>query len=175
METMKDNQMQYKSIAIFDLDETVIDSKHRTPNNPDGTLNLAAYIENHTPENVAKDKLLPLAKTFKALASRPDVYVIICTARDMKDCDYQFLKNNGLHANMILSRDKASKAHYAMKDGDYKTAWLTRVLNLKQFKNLPAVMWDDAKPVKSAIRKLGIPVICAHKANKYLHNIGYAV
>ena len=171
----KANNMKYKSIAIFDLDETVIDSKHRTPNNPDGTLNLAAYIENHKPENVAKDTLLPLAKTFINLAARPDVYIIICTARDMKPCDYEFLQKHGLHANLILSRDKASKKHYAMKDGDYKTTWLKKILSLKQFANLPAVMWDDAKPVKTAIRKMGIPVICAHKANKYLHKMGYAV
>jgi hypothetical protein len=166
---------KYSSIAIFDLDETVIDSKHRTPNFPDGTLNLEAYIKNHTPENVAKDTLLPLAKTFFSVASNPSVYVVICTARDMKPCDYEFLKENGLHANMILSRDKASEKHYKMKDGEYKVTWLKKLRNLKQFRNLPAIMFDDAKPVKSAVRKMGIPVICAHKANKYLHNLGYSV
>lgn len=159
---------KFNSIAIFDLDETVINSAHRTPNNPDGTLNLAAYIEKHTPENVAKDTLLPLANTFLNLVKRDDVYIIICTARDMKECDYEFLTKNGLHANLILSRDKASAKHYKMGDGDYKTTWLKKTLGLKQFKGLPVIMWDDAKPVKSAVRKMGIPVICAHKANKYL-------
>ena len=33
-----------KRVVIFDLDETVVDSAHRTPNNPDGTLNLSRYL-----------------------------------------------------------------------------------------------------------------------------------
>ena len=168
MENNIGTNMKFNSIAIFDLDETVIDSKHRTPNFPDGTLNLAAYLENHTPENVEKDNLLPLANTMKNLYARGDVYIVVCTARDMKQCDYDFLKNNGLHYHLIMSRDKAKKAHYKMRDGDYKTTWLKMLFNLRQFRNLPKIMWDDAKPVKSAIRKMGIPVICAHKANKYL-------
>ena len=163
----KDLKM-FKGIAIFDLDETVIDSKHRTPNNPDGTLNLAAYMENHTAENVAKDKLLPLANSIKNLYESGKIYIVICTARDMKDCDYKFLADNGIKYHLIMSRDKAKKAHYKMSDGDYKTTWLKMLFNLRQFKNLPKIMWDDAKPVKSAVRKMGIPVICAHKANKYL-------
>ncbi len=158
------------NVVIFDLDETVIDSRHRTPNNPDGTLNLAAYIERHTPENVAKDTLLPLADVMRACYSRGD-YVIVLTARDMKKCDYDFLDFHGLRYNLILSRDKAKPSHYALKDGDYKARYIKPLLNLRQFKNANIVMFDDAKPVKETLRKL-FPVVCAHKANKKLAKIG---
>lgn len=156
----------FRNIVIFDLDETVIDSRHRTPNNSDGTLNLSAYMEKHTAENVAKDTLLPLAKILRA-AYASGSYVIILTARDMKDCDYQYLADNNLPYNKIMSRDKASEAHYKLSDGAYKMRWIRNFLNLRQFAKLPVVMFDDAKPVKSALRKL-FPVLCAHKLNERL-------
>lgn len=150
-------------IVIFDLDETVIDSRHRTPNNPDGTLNLAGYQANHTPENVAKDTLLPIARLMQQ-AYASGAYVIVLTARDMKDCDYQYLSDYGLKYHKIMSRDQASPNHYKMKDGEYKKRWIVPFLNLRQFKNAAVVMFDDAKPVKSTLRKF-FPVLCAHKIN----------
>lgn len=152
----------YKML-IFDLDETVIDSRHRTPNNPDGSLNLPAYIEKHTRENVFKDKLLPLANTLKK-AVQSGKSVVILTAREMSKADYDYLYFHGL-ANLdtlILSRDKASKKHYKMKDGDYKLHWLKKAGIIGKI----SVMFDDAKHVKQVLRRAGIVVICAHKANK---------
>ena len=40
----------FNNILIFDLDGTTIDSSHRHATLPDGTLNLAKWIENSTPE-----------------------------------------------------------------------------------------------------------------------------
>jgi hypothetical protein len=47
---------------IYDLDHTVIDSTHRQATLADGSLDLAHWIENNTPELIARDSLLPLAK-----------------------------------------------------------------------------------------------------------------
>ena len=152
-----------RKVMIFDLDETVINSAHRTPNNPDGTLNLDGYKEKHTPENVAKDTLLPIANIMRN-AYNSGAYVIVLTARDMKDCDYQYLADNNLKYHKIMSRDQASENHYKMKDGEYKKRWIVPFLNLRQFKNAVIVMFDDAKPVKTALRK-HFPVLCAHKIN----------
>lgn len=159
---------QNRITVVFDLDETVINSKHRTPNFPDGTLNLAAYIENHTPENVAKDTLLPLAREMQRLIKQ-GYHVAILTARDMHDCDYQYLRDNGIEANMIMSRDQVPLDHYKMKDGDYKARWLAIM-----FGDLrgPVIMFDDSPPVKARLRKLGVPVLCAHKVNRRLHGNG---
>ena len=63
------NKGMKKKIAIFDLDGTVIDSSHRTPNKPDGTLDLEGYFELRTRKNIFKDTLLPLADTFAAKPS----------------------------------------------------------------------------------------------------------
>lgn len=155
---------------IFDLDETVIDSAHRTPNFEDGTLNLQAYIEKHTPENVAKDTLLPLAR-FMRQAIEQGAKVAILTARDMAQCDYDFLAHHGIKARWIYSRDKCkTKKHYKMSDGQYKAHWFSKMpKSLTQNKHI--IMFDDSKPVKAAMRKLGIICICAHKINRKLSKI----
>lgn len=155
-------------VFIFDLDETVIDSRHRTPNNPDGTLNLAAYIERHTPENVARDTLLPLANVMRDLIARGE-HVWILTARDMANCDYAFLSQHGLTAVKIMSRDRCRSAkHYKSGDGEYKRKWLAPLRNLRQFVKAHFIMFDDAAPVLRTMRQMGITCINAHKANARL-------
>ena len=79
-----------KSIVIFDLDETVVDSAHRTPNHPDGTLNLPLYLQLKTRENTLQDGLLPLADLWRSLDLN-EVYVVVCTARTWADFDQEFL------------------------------------------------------------------------------------
>ena len=159
-----------KQITIFDLDGTVIDSAHRTPNNADGTLNLEAYIARHTAENVARDTLLPLARLISA-AYTSGAYVIILTARDMHACDYEFLAAHGIAAHKIMSRDKVkSKKHYYSGDGEYKAKWIRPFLNLRQFKGAAVVMFDDAAPVKTELRRI-FPVLCANKVNRRLQNV----
>ena len=154
-----------KNIIIFDLDETVINSLHRTPNFPDGTLNLQAYLQNQTAENIAKDTLLPLVSVMRERFAAGD-YIIVLTARGMIKADYDYLTDNNIPYHKIMSRDQCKTTrHYKMKDGEYKLFWIKSFLNLRQFKGKPVIMFDDAKPVKSVLRKL-FPVLCAHKINR---------
>lgn len=155
-----------KPVIVFDLDETVIDSRHRTPRNADGTVNLTHYMANHTPENVFRDTLKPLARVAQALFGRH--YLVFCTARDMKECDYAFLETHNLRANLILSRDKARAFHYRMKDAEYKKQWLNPLRNLRQFSGRPFVMFDDEPKVIAAMRKIGISCYNAHSINRLL-------
>jgi hydroxymethylpyrimidine pyrophosphatase-like HAD family hydrolase len=152
-----------KRIVVFDLDETLVNSKHRTPNNPDGTLNLQEYFKLKTRENTLADTLLPLATVFKRLC-RKENYVVICTARQMQDMDYEFLKLHNLHYHAMMCRPADGSENH-VKDGVLKARKLNRLRNLKQFKNLPVIMFDDAKPVLSAIRKAGIVCLNAIKIN----------
>jgi hypothetical protein len=155
-------------VFIFDLDETVINSAHRTPNNPDGTLNLDAYIAKHTPENVLLDTLLPLADIMRDLIARGEK-VWILTARDMKQCDYEFLAAHGLLAAKIMSRDKCrTTKHYRSSDGDYKAKWLKPLFNLRQFVKTHFIMFDDARPVITKMRSLGVTCLNAKMLNARL-------
>lgn len=153
---------------IFDLDETVINSSHRTPNNPDGTLNLAGYIANHNAANVFMDTLLPLARSMQQ-AIKQGYKVAILTARDMAWFDYDFLKAHGISPRHIYSRDKCrSQRHYKMSDGAYKVEWFNK-LPPSLTANQHVVMFDDSKPVKAAMRAIGVTCLCAHKVNARLY------
>lgn len=158
-------------VIIFDLDETLIDSKHRTPRNADGTVNLEHYRKHATKENIFKDKLLPLASEARRLYASGEHYIIFCTARHMHDADYMFLHRHGLKANTILSRDRASSKHYLMGDADYKTTWLRPFKTLRQFIGEQFVMFEDEKRVISAMRKIGINCINATTLNKRLNHV----
>jgi phosphoglycolate phosphatase-like HAD superfamily hydrolase len=155
-----------KRIVIFDLDETLIDSAHRTPNRADGTLDLEKYFELKTRENTMQDSLLPLADIFKAL-DRSENYIVICTARQMQDMDYEYLALAGLHYHKMLCRPADGSENH-IRDGKLKRAKIQRLRNLRQFRNLPVVMFDDAKPVIAEMRKIGIACLNAIKVNQRL-------
>ena len=88
---------------IYDLDHTVIDSTHRQATLADGSLDLAHWIENNTPEKIAQDSLLPLAKQMRENFKR-GAEIVVCTARVLQCADYEFLREHGLRAHAILSR-----------------------------------------------------------------------
>ena len=70
-------------LFIFDLDDTTIDSHHRQGET------LADWIANNTPENVAKDSLLPLAHSWRTIDQSQHT-VVIMTSRVIGDADLAF-------------------------------------------------------------------------------------
>lgn len=161
-------QMRYypsmKRIMIFDLDSTVIDSNHRTPKNLDGSIKLAEFAKMNTKENIFKDTLLPLANVMKKAIASKD-FVIVATARIMADADFEFLKNNNIEPNLVLSRSENEKTK---PDADLKFNKLNRLFNLKQFKNSEKIMFDDNSSVLSKMRENGLVALNSLKVNKRL-------
>ena len=147
-----------KNITIFDLDGTIIDSSHRQATLADGTLNLAKWIENSTAEMIFQDKVLPLATQVRRRQKAGD-YVMVCTARLMSDADFEFLQNEGICPDKIVSRPKGNME----PDGVLKAKQLRSLFNLKQFRKASKVMFDDAASVRSSLRKIGIAVINPEK------------
>ena len=143
-----------KNISIFDLDGTVIDSSHRQMVKPDGTLDLAKWFENATPEKIFEDKLLPLSQQMHKRCKAGD-YTVVCTARVLSDADLEFMQNHGLNVDKVISRPNGNMT----PDAELKAKQLSQLFNLKQFKNLNKVMFDDAASVRSTLRKIGIAVI----------------
>ena len=140
------------TIYIFDLDGTVIDSSHRFTGNAEGKVNLEKWIADSTRENSFKDSLLPLAKFMKALM-KANQNVWICTARNMKQDDFDFLAHHGIKAKTILCRKDGD--HRA--DAEMKIAKLKRLFNLKQFQNSEKIMFDDNPTIRHELKKeLGI-------------------
>jgi len=150
----------FNNILIFDLDGTTIDSSHRHATLPDGTLNLAKWIENSTPEKIFQDQVLPLGKLVSKLGKKH--YTIICTARVLSHADLEFLMDNGICVDKIISRPLGNNT----PDGELKKKQLNSFLSLKQFKNKNKIMFDDADSVRSIVRKIGITVIHPDKINR---------
>ena len=88
-------------LFIFDLDDTTINSQHRQGET------LADWIANNTPENVAKDSLLPLAHSWRTIDQSRDI-VVIMTSRVIADADLAFLARSGLRYRFIYSRPEGS-------------------------------------------------------------------
>lgn len=155
-----------KRVVVFDLDETLIDSKHRVPNNPDGTLNLTRYFELKTYDSVMRDSLLPLVQIFKAL-NREENYIVICTARVMATADRDFMQKYGLIAHKILCRPQDGSENH-IKDNILKRRKLQQLKNLRQFREKDWFMFDDASPIIREMREIGIVCLNAIKVNKRL-------
>lgn len=158
--------MTFKRIVVFDLDETIINSKHRTPNKPDGTLDLQRYFELKNRDSIFQDTLLPLADTFKNLC-RSENYVVICTARAMNQDDYDFLEAHNLRAHKIMCRPLDGSENH-IRDADLKARKIQRLRNLKQFRGKPVTMFDDATPVIRRMREIGVACLNAIKVNQKL-------
>jgi phosphoglycolate phosphatase-like HAD superfamily hydrolase len=148
------------NISIFDMDGTIIDSSHRQVTLPDGTLDLSAWIENCSPEMIFQDTVLPLAQQVRKRQKAGD-YVLICTARVMSKADYEFLMDNGICPDKIISRPVGNNE----PDGQLKAKQLSKLFNLKQFKRASKVMFDDAASVRTALRKIGIAVLHPRKVH----------
>lgn len=156
----------YKGLAIFDLDQTVINSEHRTPNKPDGTLDFNKYFELKTYTNVLKDTALPLINVMQHLYNSKEWLVYVCTARELNHWDHESFENLGVKCHKILSRNDISESHYYSGDAEYKYKHLRKFLNLKQFKNLPKLFWEDATPVLEYFEK-NVPEITMLDAKVY--------
>jgi len=115
---------------IFDLDGTVINSEHRQLSLPDGRIDLVHWRENSTPEKIARDSLLPLAKFWRVMQSA-HFHIIVCTARVMTTDDYTFLARHGLCYNVCLSR----------KEGDSTPDNTLKILALKVYARKLGITW----------------------------------
>lgn len=152
-------------IQIFDLDDTVIDSTHRQLyDTVTGDLNIDNWLENCTPEKIAKDKLLPLAGFWHDLIKNTNDYIMVCTARFMQEADYVFLNDHGLFANKIFSRREAGPG---ISDAKLKVNQLRPFFNLKQFRDVEKIMYDDNFKVREAVRKIGITAIHPKELNAW--------
>ena len=152
-----------KQVSIFDLDGTTIDSSHRQITGSKGNLDLAKWFKNATPSKIFKDKVLPLSLQIRRRQKKGD-YTIVHTARNMTFADYEFLMENGICPNKIISRPKGNN----VADGVLKRKQLSSLFNLKQFKNANKVIFDDNLEVKKEVSKIGVKVFNPNKLNERL-------
>jgi hypothetical protein len=152
---------------VYDLDHTLIDSSHRQLTRADGSLDLDHWREHCTREKIFADGLLPLAFHAKRNMTR-FVEVIACTARVMSSADYDFLRDNGLNFERILSRPMDCQ----MSDALLKET-LLRADAMEQGESFyryarRSIMIDDNKNVLNHLSGLGFRCYNAISINEAL-------
>tara|TARA_B000000441_G_C21716563_1_gene336128 strand:+ start:495 stop:992 length:498 start_codon:yes stop_codon:yes gene_type:complete len=123
---------------VFDLDQTIVDSSHRTPLK-NGRVDIPAYVRLQTPKNIDKDSILPLADKMRREFKRS--FIVVCTARKMTDYDYLFLKRNNLFFDEIYERGNVPSHISKLQDAEYKSACLHK------YKDINYTFYDDSKEV----------------------------
>lgn len=152
---------------IFDLDGTVIDSSHRRATLPDGSLDLAGWIANSTPEKIRNDSLLPLADVMRALFPNSEE-MLICTARVMGEADLEYLAENGLHFDGLLSRPNGNRLpDHVLKEMLLRDHATRSGLTWEQFTS-SAHMFDDNAHVIETLQGIGLRVYNALTINSEL-------
>lgn len=157
--------------VIFDLDGTVINSDHRKVSKPDGSLDLAHWIENNTPEKIALDTLLPLARVMRILYNAGNT-IVVCTARSIQTPDVQeafddFFVENNLRFHEFLNREPDNME----SDETLKVRLLNDYFKAQGFDSpakANAIFFDDNLKVLDAVAKLGIVCYDATIANRRL-------
>jgi len=153
---------------IFDLDGTVICSKHRHATLENGDLDLEHWVANSTPDKVAQDDLLPCADTWRD-AVKAGHTIVVLTARVMMGPDYQFLHDNGLHFDYMLSRPNGCTMSDAeLKDIQLRIFAQNRGISFAFFAS-KAIVIDDNQAVLTRLKSIGFDFcIDANKWNQSL-------
>jgi len=142
---------------IYDLDHTVIDSRHRAATLPDGSIDLAHWREHSTSELIAKDKLLPLAKHWRVQRAR-GCEIVVCTARVMGEADYRYLADNGLRFHGMICRTEGDTSPDAiLKERGLRNYAASAGISWARFCKF-SVMLDDNKTVILHLTARGLRV-----------------
>jgi hypothetical protein len=153
---------------IFDLDHTVVCSRHRQATLPCGSLNLAHWVENNTPEKIMRDSLLPLAAQWRKIAKKRSAEIVVCTARVMTAPDFEFLAKNRLIADYILHRQDGDRSpDYLLKERLLTSLAARKGYSLSMLAKR-SIMFDDNQSVISHLSGLGFTVHDAVKVNRQL-------
>jgi hypothetical protein len=151
---------------IFDLDGTVICSKHRQLSDANGSLDLAHWRENCTPEKIAGDTLLPLARVMQTYYAEGHT-IIVCTARVVTEHDFAFLEKHNLRFHHFISRHETD----ARGDAEYKRERLNewaRANGGNVIGDFHCIMFDDNFSVIQELIRNRVQVFDAESYNRNL-------
>ena len=127
-------------VSIYDMDGTIVCSLHRYRTIVDDNgerIDLNYWRENEY--RAMDDNLLPLAQQYKADLKDENCFVIIATARVLRDADNEFIRTILGEPDYIISRVDGDTT----SGGKLKIAGLTKFFNLKPFANAEFTFYED--------------------------------
>ncbi len=153
--------------SIFDLDNTVICSKHRQSCHADGTLDLDHWIENSTAKKVAKDTLLPCAELMRNAWNIGHI-IVVCTSRVMGTADLEFMGNHRLYYTHMLSRPNGcSMSDPDLKDIQFRLFAQSQNISWVRFCET-SIFFEDSKPILDRMKSIGVDCTDANEWNFHL-------
>ena len=143
-----------KTVSIYDMDGTIVDSSHRyrTITDENGErIDLDYWRENEY--RAMGDSLLPMADQYKKDLQDNSVFVIIATARVMHAPDWEFVeKILGMPDYFISRADGDSQSGKTLKING-----LAKFFNLAWFKNADVTFYEDnVSYLKAVCDRFGI-------------------
>lgn len=129
-----------KKVSIYDMDGTIVCSLHRyrTIIDENGErIDLQYWRENEY--RALEDGLLPLAEQYKQDLQDENCYVIIATARVLRDADNQFIRDILGEPDYIISRTDGD----TISGGKLKINGLAKFFNLNNFKDAEFTFYED--------------------------------
>jgi beta-phosphoglucomutase-like phosphatase (HAD superfamily) len=127
-------------VSIYDMDGTIVDSTHRyrTIIDENGErIDLDFWRENEY--KAGDDLLLPLAEQYWQDLNNENCYVIIATARILRNADNEFIKQILGEPDYIISRSENS----TISGGQLKINGLAKFFNLITFKDAEFTFYED--------------------------------
>ena len=143
-----------KPIHIFDLDGTVIDSRHRYKTLDNGDIDLAHWLEaSKCVETVFRDSLLPRAQTMRRVYAEGHL-TIVCTSRTLDTIWPNFLKIHNLPYHALLARPQGCMTG----DADLKEKMLDEFFGQHNtcIDELQCVMYEDHLGVIDRLSRRGV-------------------
>jgi phosphoglycolate phosphatase-like HAD superfamily hydrolase len=127
-------------VSIYDMDGTIVCSLHRYRTIVDDSgerIDLDYWRENEY--RAMDDSLLPLAAQYRADLKDENTFVIIATARVLREADNEFIKNILGEPDYIISRCDGDTT----SGGKLKIAGLAKFFNLKNFRDAEFTFYED--------------------------------
>jgi len=140
---------------IFDLDGTVICSKHRQKLKPNGDLDLDHWIANAAKySSVMQDRLLPMSRFWRSLQSS-GTYPAICTSRVISHLEHDYLLKHQLLFSTFMHRNPGDRT----ADAEYKVKHIRKHLDNTGWNASETTLYEDHAGVREAVkRELGLRV-----------------
>lgn len=126
--------------SIYDMDGTIVCSLHRYKTIVDTNgerIDLDYWRENEY--RAMDDSLLPLAQQYRQDLQDENCFVIIATARVLRDADNKFINEILGEPDYIISRCDGDST----SGGKLKIAGLAKFFNLKSFANAEFTFYED--------------------------------
>ena len=143
-----------KRVSIYDMDGTIVCSLHRYRTIIDDNgerIDLNYWRENEY--RAMEDSLLPLASQYRADLTDDNCFVIIATARVMRDADNTFIKDILGEPDYIISRVDGDST----SGGTLKIAGLSKFFEIKSFRDAEFTFYEDnTSYLKAVCDKFGI-------------------